>query len=54
MYSIIDISTNKLVIASVFNNVEDGHIAIEQICTLENPENKEIYFNFETQTFYLQ
>ena len=54
MYSIIEIATNKLVIASVFNDVENGHIAIQQICTLENPDNKEIYFNFETQQFYLQ
>lgn len=35
------------------NEVIKGQIAIDKICTLENPDGKEIYFNFETQTFYL-
>lgn len=38
---------------SAIDILPNGHIAIKQIFTLENPDNKDIYFNFETQTFYL-
>lgn len=53
MYSIIDTTTNKLLFAKYDNEVLEGQIAISEICTLENPDGKEIYFNFETKQFYL-
>ena len=53
MYSIIDTTTKKLLFAKYDNEVIDGQVAIEQICTLENSEGKDIFFNFETQQFYL-
>ena len=31
----------------------EGETAISEICTLENSEGKDIYFNFETHDFYL-
>jgi adenylate cyclase class IV len=35
------------------NEVLEGQVAIEQICTIENPEQKDIYYNFETKQFYI-
>ena len=37
---------------SAIDILPNGHIAIKQICTLENPDNKDIYFNFTTHEFY--
>lgn len=54
MFSIIDTTTNKLLFAKYDNEVLEGQIAVEQICTLENPDGKDIFFNFTTQTFYLK
>ena len=52
MYTIIDESTNKVLFAKFDNEVLEGQVAIEQICTIENPEQKDIFFNFETKQFY--
>jgi hypothetical protein len=52
MYTIIDTATNKVLFAKFDNQVLEGQVAIEQICTIENPEFKEIYYNFETKQFY--
>ena len=52
MYTIIDTTTNKLLFVKSDNEVLEGQVAIEQICTIENPEFKDIYYNFETQQFY--
>ena len=54
MYTIIETTTNKVLFAKFDNEVLEGQTAIEQICTIENPELKDIYFDFETQTFYLK
>lgn len=53
MYSIIDTTTNKLLFAKYDNEVLEGQIAVEQICTLENPDGKDIFFNFTTHEFYI-
>ena len=53
MYTIIETTTNKVLFAKFDNQVLSGQVAIEQICTIENPELKDIYFDFETKTFYL-
>jgi hypothetical protein len=53
MFTIIDTTTNKLLFAKYDNEVLEGQIAVEEICTLENPELKDIYYNFETKTFYI-
>jgi hypothetical protein len=50
MYSIIDIETGILIIASVFDIVEEGQVAIDKVCLLQTEED--IFFNFETQEFY--
>lgn len=54
MWTIIDITTKRLLFVKSDNEVLEGQVAIEQICTIENPELKDIYYNFETQTFYLK
>jgi hypothetical protein len=53
MYTIIDTATNKVLFAKFDNEVLEGQVAIEQMCTLENPEQKDIFFNFETKQFYI-
>ena len=53
MYSIIDTTTNKLLFAKNDNEVIEGQIAISEICNLENPDGKDIFFNFETQQYYI-
>ena len=52
MWTILD-QNGKLLFSKFDNEVMEGQIAISEICTLENIENKEIYFNFETNEFYL-
>jgi hypothetical protein len=56
MYSIIDTTTNQLLFAKYDNVVLEGQVAIEQICTIEreNPFDSEIFYNFETQEFYIK
>ncbi len=53
MYTIIDAATNKVLFAKFDSEVLEGQIAISEICDLENPEQKDIYYNFETQQFYI-
>jgi hypothetical protein len=53
MYTIIDESTNKVLFAKFDSECLEGQTAIEQICTLENPDEKDVYYNFETQEFYI-
>ena len=53
MYSIIETTTNKLLFAKYDNKVIEGQIAIDEICTLENPDGKDIFFNFTTHEFYI-
>lgn len=53
MWTIIETTTNKVLFAKFDNEVLEGQVAIEQICTIENPDQKDIYYNFETKTFYI-
>jgi hypothetical protein len=54
MYTIIDTTINRLLFVKSDNEVLSGQVAITEICTIENPEFKDIYYNFETKTFYLK
>jgi hypothetical protein len=54
MYTIIDTTTDRLLFVKSDNEVLEGQVAITEICTIDNPELKDIYYNFETQTFYLK
>jgi hypothetical protein len=54
MWTIIDTTTNRLLFVKSDNEVLEGQVAITEMCTLENPDNLDIYYNFETQTFYLK
>ena len=53
MYTIID-SQGKVLYCRLDLPTVEGETAISEICTLENPDNKDIYFNFETNEFYLK
>ena len=53
MWTIIDTTTDRLLFVKSDNEVLEGQVAITEICTLENPEQKDIFFNFETKTFYI-
>jgi hypothetical protein len=50
MYTIIEQSTNKVLFAKFDNQVIEGQIAIDKVCTIET--ESEIFYNFETQEFY--
>ena len=52
MFTILNLN-GKVLFAKFDCNVLEGQIAVDEICTLENSDGKDIYFNFETQTFYL-
>lgn len=54
MYTIVDTTTNRLLFAKSDNEVLSGQVAITEICTIENPELKDIYYNFENDFFYLK
>jgi hypothetical protein len=54
MYTIIDITTNRLLFVKFDNEVLEGQVAIEQICKIENPELKDIYWNDKTKEFFLK
>lgn len=52
-YTILEQSTGKVLYCKKDDIVIDGQVAITEMCTLENPELKDIYFNFDTKTFYI-
>jgi hypothetical protein len=52
MWTILD-QSGKVLFAKFDNEVLSGQVAINEICTLENPDNLDIYFNFETKRFYI-
>ena len=52
-FTIVNELTGNVLYCKKDNEVVENQIAITEMCTLENPNGKEIYFNFETQTFYL-
>ena len=53
MFTILETTTNLVLFAKYDDIVLENQTAIKQVCDLENPDNKEIYYNFETQQFYL-
>lgn len=52
MWTILDLN-GKVLFAKFDCNVLEGQIAVDEICTLENVDGKDIFFNFETNEFYL-
>lgn len=53
MWTILD-QNGKVLFAKFDNEILEGQIAISQIYSGEIPEGKELYFNFDTENFYLQ
>jgi hypothetical protein len=53
-YTIIEESTGLVLYCKKDNEVLEGQIAITEMCTLPNPEFKDIYFNFDTREFYIK
>jgi hypothetical protein len=51
-YTIVDKESGLVLFCKRDNLVNENQVAIVEMCTLENPEGKEIYFNFETHEFY--
>jgi hypothetical protein len=51
MYTIID-RNGKVLFAKMDSEVLEGQTAINKVCTIET-EN-EIFYNFETQEFYIK
>ena len=52
MYTIVNSVSGLVLFAKFDDQVLEGQIAIEKICSIENPEGKDVYYNFETQEFY--
>lgn len=52
MYVIVDVQSGKVLFAKFDNEVLEGQVAIQKVCTIET--ESEIFYNFETQEFYLQ
>lgn len=53
MYTIVEKSNGKVLFAKLDDEILEGQIAIEQICAIDNSEQKEIFFNFATNEFYI-
>lgn len=53
-FTILEESTGKVLYCKKDDIVIDNQVAITEMCTLENPDSKEIFFNFETHEFYLK
>ena len=51
-FTILD-QSGKVLYCKKDNFVVENQVAITEMCTLENPENKDIFFNFETNEFYI-
>jgi hypothetical protein len=53
MKSIVDRATGKFLYCRLDEPTEVNEVAINQICNIETNEGEEIFFNFETQEFYI-
>jgi len=53
MYTIIELTTGRALFSKSDDETLEGQTATEKVCMIDNPDGKEIYFNFETQEFYL-
>jgi hypothetical protein len=51
-YTILEQETGKVLYCKKDDSVVENQIAITEMCTLENPEQKDIFFNFKTKQFY--
>lgn len=54
MYTILETTTNRVLFAKYDDIVLENQTAIKQVCELENPDNKEIFYDFENEIFYLK
>jgi hypothetical protein len=52
MYTIVDSQSGLVLFCKYDSNVLEGQVAINRICTIET--ESEIFYNFETQEFYIQ
>jgi hypothetical protein len=52
MKSIVDRNTCKFLYCRLDEPTEVNEVAINQTYDLENPDNLDIYYNFETKQFY--
>jgi hypothetical protein len=51
-YTIVDKQSGLVLFCKKDNVVTESQVAITEMYTLENPDNLDIYFNFETEQFY--
>ena len=51
-YTIVDKQSGLVLFCKKDNVVTEIQVAITEMYTLENPDNLDIYFNFETEQFY--
>jgi len=56
MWTIVDSISGLVLFAKFDSEVLEGQVAINKVCIIEreNPFESEIFFNFETQEFYVK
>lgn len=52
-YTIVDKVSGLVLYCKNDNLVVENQVAITEMYTIENPEQKDIYYNFETKQFYI-
>jgi len=52
MYTIVDSQSGLVLFCKYDSNVLEGQTAINKVCTIET--ESEIFYNFDTQEFYIQ
>jgi hypothetical protein len=53
-FTILEQSTGKVLYCKKDNSVVENQLAITEMCTLENTEGKDIFYDFENDFFYLK
>jgi len=52
MFTIINKKTGLVLFAKFDSECIEGQVAIEAMCTLSNPDNLPIYWDFQNKIFY--
>lgn len=53
MWTILETTTNRVLFVKYDDIVLENQTAIKQVCEIENPEGKDVFYDFENEIFYL-
>jgi hypothetical protein len=54
MWTIVDAVSGLVLFAKFDSEHLEGQVAVTEMCTLPNPDLKNVYWNFETKEFYFK